>query len=61
LDNTVETVFTYRSYSLQDTELLAGAIASAISCNNCPFSVTATPSTAVDVSSAKSRLRGPIF
>lgn len=29
MDNTVETVFTYRSYSLQDTELLAGAIASA--------------------------------
>ena len=31
MDNTVETVFKYRSYSLQDTELLAGAIASASS------------------------------
>jgi tRNA threonylcarbamoyladenosine biosynthesis protein TsaE len=29
LDNNVETVFTYRSYSLQDTELLAAAIAAA--------------------------------
>jgi len=29
LDNTDETVFTYRSYSLQDTELLAAALATA--------------------------------
>jgi tRNA threonylcarbamoyladenosine biosynthesis protein TsaE len=29
LDNTDETVFTYRSHSLQDTELLAGALAAA--------------------------------
>jgi tRNA threonylcarbamoyladenosine biosynthesis protein TsaE len=29
LDNNVETVFTYRSYSLQDTELLAAAVAAA--------------------------------
>lgn len=29
MDNNVETVFTYRSYSLQDTELLAAAVAAA--------------------------------
>lgn len=29
MDKTFKTVFTYRSYSLKDTELLAGAIASA--------------------------------
>ena len=29
MDNITETVFTYRSYSLEDTELLAGAIAAA--------------------------------
>lgn len=29
MDNTDETVFTYRSYSLQDTELLAAALATA--------------------------------
>lgn len=29
MDNNVETVFTYRSYSLQDTDLLAAAVAAA--------------------------------